>query len=99
MVKQGLFSKLSKTSLIAVIGAGIVVGSVNSSFAGGNDRGQKNHRCADLVKAKNLPGDQRKAEWTKCQNDPQNYKENDCPSAGRFTRTVVSRRGLSSQSG
>ena len=74
MVKQGLFSKLLRTSLIAVIGAGIVVGSVNSSFAGGNDRGQKNHRCADLVKAKNLPGDQRKAEWTKCQNDPQNYK-------------------------
>ena len=49
MVKRGLFSGLSRASLIALIGAGIVVASVNSSFAGGNDRGQKNQRCRDLV--------------------------------------------------
>jgi hypothetical protein len=74
MVKQGLFIGLSRASLIALIGAGIIVASVNSSFAGGNDRGQKNHRCADLVGAKHLQGDARRAEWQKCQTDPQNYK-------------------------
>jgi hypothetical protein len=54
MVKQGLFSGLSRASLIALIGAGIMVASVNSSFAGGNDRGQKNQRCRDLVGPKHL---------------------------------------------
>ena len=74
MVKRGLFSGLSRASLIALIGAGIVVASVNSSFAGGNDRGQKNQRCRDLVGAKHLQGDQRRAEWQKCQSDLTNYK-------------------------
>jgi hypothetical protein len=74
MVKRGLFSGLSRASLIALIGAGIVVTSVDSSFAGGNDRGQKNQRCRDLVGAKHLQGDQRRAEWQKCQSDSTNYK-------------------------
>jgi hypothetical protein len=73
MVKQGLFSDLSRAGLIALIGAGIVIASANSSFAA-NDRGQKNHRCADLVNAKNLKGDARRAEWQKCQMDANNYK-------------------------
>jgi hypothetical protein len=74
MVKRGLFSELSRASLIALVGAGIVVASVNSSLAGGNDRGQKNQRCRDLVGAKHLQGDQRRAEWNKCQADSTNYK-------------------------
>jgi hypothetical protein len=47
------FSGLSRASLIALIGTGIIVASVNSSFAA-NDRGQKNRRLQDLVKAKHL---------------------------------------------
>jgi hypothetical protein len=74
MVKRVLFSGLSRASLIALIGAGIAVSSVNSSFAGGNDRGQKNARCRELVGAKHLQGDQRRAEWNKCQSDSVNYK-------------------------
>jgi len=73
MGKQGLFNRLAWASLIALIGAGVVVASVNSSFAA-NDRGQKNHRCADLVNAKHLKGDERRAEWNKCQTDSTNYK-------------------------
>ena len=57
MVKRGLFSGLSRASLIALIGVGIVVTSMNSSFAGGNHRGQKNQRCRELVGAKHLQGD------------------------------------------
>jgi len=74
MVKRGLFTGLSRASLSALIGAGMVVAGVNSSLAGGNDRGQKNQRCRDLVGAKHLQGDQRKAEWQKCQSDSTNYK-------------------------
>ena len=73
MVKQGLFNGLSRASLVALIGAGIIVASVNSSVAG-NDRGQKNRRCQDLVNAKHLQGDARRAEWNKCQSDSVNYK-------------------------
>ncbi len=73
MMKRGLFGELSRASLIAVIGAGIVLGGVSSSSAA-NDRGQKNHRCADLVNAKKLKGDARRAEWNKCQSDSINYK-------------------------
>ncbi len=75
MVKQGLFSGLARASLIALIGAGIAVASGNSSFAGGNDRGQKNARCRTLVGAKHLQdADARRAEWNKCQADSVNYK-------------------------
>lgn len=74
MIKRGLFSGLSRASLIALVGVGIVVASINSSFAGGNDRGQKNARCRELVGAKHLQGDARRAEWNKCQANSVNYK-------------------------
>jgi hypothetical protein len=34
----------------------------------------ENQRCRDLVGAKHLQGDQRRAEWQKCQSDSTNYK-------------------------
>ena len=74
MINQRMFRALSKASLVALIGAGVVAASVSSSFAGGNDRGQKNARCRELVGAKHLQGDARRAEWQKCQTDSTNYK-------------------------
>jgi hypothetical protein len=77
MTKQYVIRQIVKAGLFVLMGIGIAVLDVESSFAGGtcNSRCQANRRCGDLVKQKGLKdADQRRAEFQKCQRDPQNYK-------------------------
>jgi hypothetical protein len=74
MIKQHVIHNVFKLSVLGLVGLGAMMVEVQPSFAC-NGRCQANRMCADLMNKKGLKDrDQRKAEYEKCQRDPQNYK-------------------------
>jgi hypothetical protein len=70
MIKQHVVQRIVKASL-ALIALGVML---NAETALAQFRHQKGQMCSDLVNAKGVKGDARKAEFKKCMMDPQSYK-------------------------
>jgi hypothetical protein len=74
MIKQHVIRNVFKLSVLGLVGTGAMMVEVQPSFAC-NGRCQANRMCTDLMNRKGLKdGDQRRAEYQKCQRDPQSYK-------------------------
>jgi hypothetical protein len=74
MIKQYVISNVFKFSVLGLVGIGTMMVDLRPSFAC-NGHCQANRMCADLMNRKGLKdGDQRRAEYQKCQRDPQSYK-------------------------
>jgi hypothetical protein len=74
MIKERFVSSAVKFVLLGLTVLGIMTIDAQPSFAC-QGKCQANRMCGDLMNRKGLKdGDQRRAEYQKCQRDPQNYK-------------------------
>jgi hypothetical protein len=75
MLNQMIIRKASRVSVLGLIGLGLVLADVPTSFAGsclGHCQAMK--MCGDLVSRKGVKGSEKRDEYQKCMRDPTSYK-------------------------
>ena len=75
MLNQKNLRKAGRVSILGLIGLGLAVPDVQTSFAGsclGHCQAMK--MCGDLVSRKGVKGSEKRDEYQKCMKDPSSYK-------------------------
>jgi hypothetical protein len=74
MIKQGVVRRISKLTLLLVVGTAMAT-NAQTSFAGNcGGHCQIAKMCGSMVSQKGVKGAQKRTEYQKCMMDPQGYK-------------------------
>jgi hypothetical protein len=75
MLNQRILQKTGRLSVLGLVGFGLVLADVQTSFAGNClGRCQAMKMCGDLVSRKGVKGPEKRDEYQKCLKDPSSYK-------------------------
>jgi hypothetical protein len=75
MLNQMIIRKAGRVCVLGLIGLGLVLADVQTSFAGNClGRCQAMKMCGDLVSRKGVKGSEKRDEYQKCLRDPSSYK-------------------------